>query len=325
MYNTADGIYRIYQNNELISETKNSLTETGKEILVRYLLRGRQVPFVNSICCGISSASNTQSTSSSLIVNNSLGFQVAATPVEGSSFTFTDNVAETLVFSGTLSGDQQFTLYELGITSQITELGKADEELLFDFDLVEEFDKYGSASNSGLVDSTNARMGTQMFQINLCADLNADYVECLTQLSDTVNTIGIVETYSSNDIFNVALFKSISPAASAIFKFMVDDSNYYKLIMPITTASGYKVSTAKKGSAEIVGSPVWSNINTLRISHNSASPIFLDGMRIEKSPNIIDIDNGLISRAVLSQPVVKLIGTPLDIEYSLVLGFNQVI
>jgi hypothetical protein len=325
MYDTADGIYRIYQNNELIAERKNSLTETGKEILVRYLLRGRQVPFVNSICCGVSSASNTQSTSSSLIVNNSLGFQVAITPVEGSSFTFTDNVAETLVFSGTLSGDQQFTLYELGITSQITELGKADEEMLFDFDLVDEFDKYGTAATSALVDSTNARMGTQMFEIPFCTDQSVDYVESLTQLSDTVNTIGIVETYSSNDIFNVALFKPISPAASVTFKFLVDESNYYKLTVPITTASGYKISSATKGSAEIVGSPTWSTVNTLRISHNSASSIFLDGMRIEKTPNVIDIDNGLISRAVLSQPVVKLVGTPLDIEYSLVLGFNQVV
>jgi hypothetical protein len=104
--------------------------------------------------------------------------------------------------------------------------------------------------------------------------------------------------------------------------FATDDSNYFQYTPTIGTlvngsASTYRVSGWAKSLWTSSGSPSWSTINSIefRVNKNSgACNFFLDAIRVEDY-DAVSSGYGLVSRSVLTTPIAKPIGTPMDIEY----------
>jgi len=318
------GIYRFFKDGVLIGEQKNGLTSTGKTLAIKTLLGARTGNFVNSIAYGVDSASNSLNSSSTVITNNILGFEIGRTQVIGSSYEIQSG-QEALVFSGEISDDTQCDIYEIGLFSAQNDnsIIKLTGELILDFDSIDLFTKYGTAAtgtaSSGFV-TASARIGANTYYLGKNQNGSSDYIELTTNPS----SLSFINSFVSQDLFKLAMINTCSnEGASVYFRMYTDDSNYYQLKFVSDTASGYQVLNTEKGQATLFGSPDWTNINKIRIFNATTSSfVLIDGFKIDYGTYYTDTNFGLVSRASLANPIFKPSGTPISIEYSVLMNLN---
>jgi hypothetical protein len=313
------GIYRFILDGEVIAEQKNALTQVGRPIAIKSLL-GIIPNFAGVIAYGIGKEQNVISASTNLISNNGLQFEIGRTPVIGSSLEILDST-DILVYTGTIDSTSQYQIHEValypgGITNTNADVAGST---LFDFDRVDLFNKTGTASASFLADAVEARIGTQLFSL-APTDGSTSYLT----YAATNNSLSKIDDYISFDTFRLAGLDPKPSSSSVNFRFYTDNSNYFDYVFATPSSSGYFIVSAEKGSAAITGNPSWSSITSVRIWQNSASAMYLDGLKIDYGSYLQDTLTGMISRAVLPTPVRKPAGIPLTIEYSLSIGFNQI-
>jgi hypothetical protein len=315
------GVYKIYQEGKLVAEAENALTETGKEIFIRYLVGGRKNYFVNSISCGISDVANTKS--GTLITNKSLGFEVADGNTIPPIYDPDTSGNDFIKFSTVVSGPSEFSIRELGLYARPARSTERNSEIIFTFDKIDKFIKEGTATSSQLIENNvNIRIGENIFSLTP-SDATTNYVEQSFGGLLDVNPFENIADYTSQDIFVLAVYNQVATTSSLNIRFFTDENNYYTITFPITATIGYQFSEVKKGTAVKVGSPVWENTKSIRMWHNSSSNLLLDAVKLTNLPEDLDRVSGLVSRAVLASPVKKRPGKPLTIEYYLTLGFNR--
>ena len=162
------------------------------------------------------------------------------------------------------------------------------------------------------------KIGGQLFNL-----VPTDGINSFLTYAANDNTLSEIDRYVSQDTFRLAGFKINNTTASVNITFYTDVSNYYNFVFPTPSSSGYFISEIQKGSAGIVGQPSWKTITSVKMWQNSASSIYLDALKIDFGPYLLDTVTGMISRAVLPSPIRKPPGIPLTIEYSLALDFNH--
>lgn len=313
------GTYKFILDGKVVAEQKNALTMSGRSIAIKSLL-GVIPNFAGVISYGIGNEKNTISASTNFISNNNLQFEIGRTPVIGSSLELL-NSTDILVYKGVIDSTSQYQIYEValfpgGITNTNADVAGST---IFDFDQVDLFTKIGTASASYLVDASESRIGSQLFYLS-----QTDGVNSYIGYNSTNNSLSLIDNYTSLDTFRLAGLDTNLYSSSINFRFYSDENNYFSYIFTTPTSSGYFITSVEKGSAVSIGSPNWANITTVRIWQNSASYVYLDGLKIDFGSYLIDSVTGMISRAVLDTPVRKPAGIPLTIEYSLSIGFNQI-
>jgi len=313
------GIYKVYQNGKLITEAENALTETGKEIFIRYLVGGRKNYFVNSLSCGISDIANTKS--GVLITNKSLGFEVADGNTVEPIYDPDTSGNDFLKFSTTIITPVQYNIRELGLYARPARSTERNDEIIFDFS-ADKFDKKGTATDSQLVTNVNTRLGDTMFSLTP-SDATTNNVSLVYSSVLDINPFENIADYTSQDLFVLAVYNQVATTSSLNIRFFVDQNNYFTLTFPITASIGYQFSEVKKGTAVKVGSPAWESTKSITMWHNSSSNLLLDGVKLTNLPESIDRASGLVSRAVLATPFQMGSGTPTSVEYYLTLGFNR--
>jgi hypothetical protein len=316
---SIDGIYRFYANGELKGEQKNSLTSAGRAIVIKSLM-GIIPNFVDSIAFGIDSTPNTLNSASTLITNNTLGFEIGRTKAVGNTFDAI-NSSDAIVFYGEIVDPYQYEIREVAVypSTNVDSTITVDGSTLFDFDQIDLFIKNGSASTASLTVSASARIGTSVLSMPGNGDGTSNYIEKITD----DNSLSFLSSYSSQDLFKFAFFKSHATASGLFYtRFMTDSSNHYTLSFDIPSASGYRILTAQKGSASITGSPSWENITSVRFWNGTASTIAIDAIRSDVGTYLTDTTFGMISRAVLATPIQKPASIPVAIQYSLLINFS---
>lgn len=313
-----EGIYRFIIDGQIVAEQKNALTPMGRAIAIKSLL-GVIPNFAGVITYGIGNEPNIISASTNLITNNGLQFEVGRTPVIGSSLDIS-NSTDVLVYTGTIDSTSQYEIYEVGLYPGGIINNNADVagSTLFDFDRVDLFTKIGTASGSALVESVEARIGSQLFSLT-----PSNGSDSYISYTATNNSLSTIDTYISLDTFRLAGLDLNEFSSSVNFRFYSDDTNYFDYTFSTPSSSGYFIVSTEKGAAVLTGNPSWSNITSVRIWQNSASAIYLDALKIDFGSYLQDTLTGMISRAVLPTPVRKPASIPLTIEYSLSVGFNQ--
>lgn len=306
------GIYRFYENGNMIYEQKNALTDLGRATAIKALI-GVIPQFASELSYGIGDTANT--VSGSFITNNALDYEVGRTNVIGSTLTkIAGTNREAIVFSGTINDVKSFSLREIGLyppLAGINELYTGKEIIAFDDNIT----LTGLGGSGTYITDSNIRIGSNGWSLPT-SNGTSSYVELNAQ-SGIAN---FLSGYSVNDTFAFAFYNPSVSNVTLTTRLFTDTSNYYTLTFS-TTGSGYKIATATKGSATITGSPIWNNITAIRIWQSAANNIFLDGMRINDTDGS-DTNYGLLSRAVLATPVTKSEAIPLDIQYVLSVGFN---
>lgn len=314
-----NGIYRFISDGKVIAEQKNALTDIGRTIAIKSLL-GIVPNFGGVIACGIGNNPNDVDPATNLISDNALNFEIARTPVIGSSLNMS-NSSDILVYSGTIDSTSQYQIYEVGLYPGGLQNTNADVagSTLFDFDRVDLFNKIGTASAAALVESIEARIGNQLFELP-----PTDGTDSYLSYAAANGNMAVIDNYVSLDTFRLAGFNLHSVSSSISFRFYADQNNYFTYTFYPPSSSGYFITTLEKSAAVIIGNPSWLNITDIRIWNNSASVMYLDALKIDVGPYLKDTLTGMISRAVLAEPLKKPASIPLTIEYSLSLGFNQI-
>ena len=312
------GIYRFYIDGKMILEKENAMTETGRSVVVKSLL-GIIPNFVDSIAYGIGASANSFNSASTLIVDKSLEFEVGRTKVISGSLE-SASTSNQLIFSGEIIDPYQYEIREVAIypSNNINSTVSLDGSIILNFDLIDDFVKYGTTTGASATPSSSARIGTSALSIPANGDSTSNYIEKVVD----GGIFSSLVSYSSQDLFKLALFKTSLDAASFYVRFQSDTSNYYDASFSVPSASGYFICKTVKGDVTVTGTPDWENITSVKIWNPSTSVLNLDALKIDTGPYSTDTNFGMISRAVLPVPINKPSSVPLVIEYSLLLNFS---
>jgi len=215
------------------------------------------------------------------------------------------------------------TIYEVGV-----------------FSVPEETQKYGfdskliSATNEG-VDSTG--LDTSKWYVSAARDTTYNYIGSSSILINNSTAVlgagsnyatfpGILNKdftqYSANDSIQLAFYVTNVTSISAktlTLRFrdnqVAPKTMYYTYTFPATTPLGFQVLTVPFKNFTFDSGFNYS-ITSIEVTTNHTQNISIDGIRVLNS-DFTNINSGLVSRAILSNPVVKNAGDTLDVEYVL--------
>lgn len=271
------------------------ITANGKKFIKRYLA-GQAGSMVGAISIGIGDATAT-------INDARLQFEFARVPVTVIDYDFANDL---LVFKGTLDESVEGKIYEVAIwTAEVNSAaGNQESKLLTSFDSASENWDVETMTSSGTrigVDSLNHTPALSTTTASILSGITLDLVD-----------------YSSLDQFTLAYNVSNSFTSSIKIRFRTDASNYFEFTVN-TPTTGYKFSTFAKGTATIVGAPLWSDINEIEVrttaTAGGSASVMYDGLRIDDIDTVAP-EYGLVARFIPT-PVVKTDGIVQDIEYAL--------
>lgn len=319
------GEYIFYQDGVEIARSENLITKFGKRFFTT-LMAGNTTFSRQDIAVGIAN-----STDYALADTNSrLGFEFYRTPVLFGSIDIKTNVTTTYatVYKATIPQDVAGTIKEIGLyPGARISANSYDSKYISDFENnFEWYDKDNPLLNPLLVtaatDNSVPRIGVTMVEHKF---VDGDTTSTSREFKYNTGSLDI-SGYSSNDSVTLAYNRANTNSSSIKIKFYSSPTDYFVgLITP--SGTGNKIDQISMASVfgNQVGSPNPAAISAVgievaRSSAASQAAIFLDGLRINDE-DTFDPIFGLISRSVLTTPLVKLAGRPVDIEYKISLGF----
>lgn len=319
------GVYKFYQNGELVGEAENSMTEIGRILAVKTLM-GAIPNFATSMGVGVSSDANGAKVNN-LVPNYRLGLKVATCPVIGSNIDSTVTY-DALLFKGRITDPLYYKIHEVALFSDPLLSGSTGykQELVLGFEPNDNF--YNSVAGLYLNDDayTNTtyrlvgRTGTDSsfdtwFRVGRKALLLGGTQEIYTE-----NSFTGLDQYDQTDEVTLGFYASaIGRTVTVKFYSGGGTSNFISFSFA-STAIGYNTITRTISQGTVTGSFDWSNITRVGVSA-SAATVVLDALRFE-NVNQLDTNRGMISRAVLPTAITKLANIPIDIEYTLRVGFG---
>jgi hypothetical protein len=291
-----NGVYRFYQHGKLIATQKNLITTEGRRLILRYL-SGTSPSLGGAIGLGVSAKAATVS-------DVRLGFEVFRVPVTVRN---SDYASGRVLFKGTIEQDAAFTMYESCLWSTFDNTrANADSEILTNFD--PEIEEWTNATT----DATQSRTSVDSIKVSATANATTS-----TRTEVDMDLSG----YSTEDIFRLAFHKADNNIASItlVFENVLAGGNF-KLTKTVSSLpTGYNVLTFRKGDFVATGAISWDGIDSMGLdvtAGGTAGSVILDGLRVEDT-DTINQDHIMVSRTVLTTPLVKTDVAPMDVEYSL--------
>jgi hypothetical protein len=304
------GTYIYYENGQEIYRSENVITKYGKRFLTSFLA-GRDSFSSKSMAFGIDSTA-AQDT------NTRLGFEFYRTPVLfGSTDIQTLNETSTyaVVYKAIIPQDVAGYITEVGIYPEYKEsLSSYDSKFIADFDNQLDW------TNTPLITTTDARVGQYLLTMSSDGTSAKEYKSNIQAID--------LSGYSVNDTLKLAYVKNDSNLQNIIIKFYSSALDYYSVTITPESGTGYKISSEIKIENMLLNASTAnvdpSNINQIGVTitpvSGQSTTVGLDALRINDE-DTFDPNFGLISRSVLSTPLVKLAGRQVDVEYRLDLGF----
>ncbi|AXH68758.1 minor tail protein [Streptomyces phage SparkleGoddess] len=291
------GVYRFYQDGNLIAEQPNLITTEGQRLILRYLA-GQSPSLGAAIGIGVSSVAAT-------VNDTMLGFEVERVPVNLRNADYTNTM---VIFKGTIDQDVVVNIYEMGLWSAAANnlSGEFDSRLLTTFDLELE------AWSNVVADTTANRTSIDAVRVN-------------AGISSTTNASLDVDMdlsgYSANDTFLLAFSKPNNNinTIKLIFEDVIGGGNASLTKTVSSLGTGYNILQFRKGDFTITGTFSWETITRMSFdvtAGGTAGYVILDGLRVEDldTPNQ---DFTLVSHAILGSPIQKTNVAPMDVEYAL--------
>lgn len=287
------------------------ITTEGKIHLKRYMA-GYTPAIARSFAFGIGATAET-------LGDRSLNAETSHTTVALVTYDF---VNDKLVFKSSIPEDYVGKIYEVGLYSLEADPvgGQYGSRLISTFD---------SGSETWVEPTTGAIASYTTLPIDDAGAVHRVGLDALlhtpalsTSSTSTLRDVDLdFSENSAADEFVFALNVANANTASVEYRFLTDTSNYYRFVIttPVTT-SGYKIVTAAKSTAIVVGSPSWADISEIRVITTSkasgASSVAHDAIRMEDR-DYANLDYVLVARKVLATPITKIAGKAQDVEYSL--------
>ena len=304
------GTYIYYENGKEIYRSSNVITKYGKRFLTNFIA-GTDSFSSKSMAFGVDSTAATEN-------DTRLGFEFYRTPILFGSTdiqTLNDITNYSVVYKATIPQDVAGYITEVGLYPEFKEsLSSFDSKFILDFESQLEW------TNTPLITLDEARIGQYLLKMSSNGTSAKEY-------KTNIQTLDL-SGYSVNDTLRLAFIKYDANLQNIIIKFYSSDLDFYSVTVSPASGTGYKLSSG------ITLNNLFSNASTTNVdptninkigititpTSGQSTSVGLDGLRVNDedtfSPNF-----GLISRSILTTPLVKLAGRQVDVEYRLDLGF----
>jgi hypothetical protein len=290
------------------------ITKFGKRFLTSYLAGGSAFP-AQEMAFGIDSTAVNASGN-----DTRLGFEFYRFPVSLATIDIqTDSNGDStyaVVYKTTVPQDVAGIIKEVGLyPSSKQSLNATDSKFITDFEnnmLWFDADLY----NPQLVTTPTPRVGATMFKVQSVSNSSKEFISKV----DTFNLAG----YSANDTITLAYNQEDNNLSSIKIKFYSSDTDYLYTTFNNFSSTGEAIKKAALSTLAISGNPDSTSIIKVGVEVAAKSSgntvVYLDGLRINDE-DTFDPKYGIIARSVLSSPLTKLAGRPVDIEFRLALNF----
>lgn len=230
----------------------------------------------------------------------------------------------TAIYKATLPQDISGVISEIGLYP-----GERKSVNSFDSKFITSFENnltwFNGIENPGLkVNNTTdpflSKIGESMIEVNVAPSSSKEYTNSLVVLD--------ISGYSVNDSIAIAYKKADNNLSKIRVKLYSSANAYYYVDFTPASGTGDRIQSIPVGT--LLGNissgytPDPTSITKIGIevtaSSGGATKVYFDGIRINDE-DTFDPQYGLISRSVLSTPLEKPSGRPVDIEYKLLLEF----
>lgn len=295
------GVFRLYQNGELIAERENVITTEGKKMIQRYLA-GQSANLGDAIALGVAGSP------SALAADTRLNFEIARIPVRLKNADFTNSV---IVFKGTLPQEDVYTIYEMGLWSQYSDAiaGEFSSRLLTTFNTVIE------PWTNVTLDAVNVRTSADSAKVTAGASATVQVRNASVDMD--------LSGYSGNDRVTLAFYKPDNNMLGVTFVFedATTGGKYASSEVAINGLSvGYNVISVAKSAFTQTGTVSWASITRYGVdvrANATGSNISLDAIRIEDT-DTVNRDFVLVSHTTSGSALAtKTAIAPMDVEYAI--------
>jgi len=307
------------------------ITKFGKRFLISYL-SGNNSFLSKELALGIgSTAPNAKGN------DTKLEFEFYRLPVELSSF----NILQTgvdidgdpvfdyfITYKSTIPQDISGVISEIGLyPGDRTSFNNFDSKFITSF--TNEFNWFSGSTNptsqGNTIDSNGnytflSKVSDSMIKVDVTSGQTKEYINSL--ISDDISG------YSINDTISIAYKKADNNVSKIRVKFYSSDLAYYYVDFTPESGTGDKIQTLSLSNlfsnyTAAPNLPDPSSIIKIGVETTASggnTTVYFDAIRINDE-DTFDPTYGLISRSVLSTPLIKKPGRPVDIEYKLQLEF----
>ena len=248
-------------------------------------------------------------------------FDISQTGVDGGGNPI---FAYTAIYKATVPQDVSGVISEVGLYPGVRSSNNSyDSKFITSFE--NNINWLDSSNNNPVLRSNStspaftAKIGESMVQFDVNQSTSKEYKNSIVNLD--------LSGYSVNDSLSIAYKKNDNNVTAIRVKLYSSETQYYYADFTPSSGTGDKIQSISMSS-------VFSNISTtapdptnitkvgVEVTAGSGGPttVYFDGLRINDE-DTFDPQYGLISRSVLTTPLQKPSGRPVDIEYKLQLEF----
>jgi hypothetical protein len=307
------------------------ITKFGKRFLTSYL-SGNSAFASKEIALGIGSTTPNAKGN-----DTRLNFEFYRLPVELSSFSILEAGVDGdgdpvynyfVTYKSTIPQDISGVVSEVGLyPGDRQSFNNFDSKFITSF--TNEFNWFNGTDNptsQGNTQDSNgtytflSRVSDSMIKVDVTSGQTKEYINSL--ISDDISG------YSINDTISIAYKKSDNNVSKIRVKFYSSDLAYYYVDFTPESGTGDKIQTLTLNNlfsnyTAAPNLPDPSSIIKIGVATTASggnTTVYFDAIRINDE-DTFDPGYGLISRSVLSTPLIKKPGRPVDIEYKLQLDF----
>jgi len=297
------------------------ITKFGKRFLTSYLA-GMISSQTKDLAFGIDSTA-VQTNGN----DTRLGFEFYRVPVSfGSIEIQTDgsgNSTYSVVYQATIPQDVSGIIKEIGLYPNTkSSINNYDSKFIADFENNLMWFK-SDGSNPELIalttSSVKPRVGTYFSKVAVSASQSVEFLCAYSGLD--------LSGYTASDSLSLAYNQENTNLESIVFKFYSSDSSYYSATFTGAASVTEPNKIAKVLFSTLTANNVYADLTSIikigiviTAKSSGQAVVYLDALRLDDE-DTFDANFGLISRSVLSSPVEKIAGKPVDIEYRINLGF----
>lgn len=296
------------------------ITKFGKRFLTDFIA-GNSAFNTRDIALGIGNTSATQD-------DTKLEFEFYRLPVTLGSIDIQDNGSGGFnyfaIYKTTIPQDVSGVISEIGLYPGLrASKNSYDSRFITSFEnnytWLDSFNNSPQLKANNSIEPFVSKIGEHMVQFDVAQSTSKEYTNSIVNLD--------LSGYSVNDSLTLAYKKKDNNVTKIRIKFYSSDTQYYYGDFTPTSGTGDKIQS-------ILMSSVFSNISStapdptnitkigIEVTAGSGGPttVYFDGIRINDE-DTFDPSYGLISRSILTTPLNKPSGRPVDIEYKLQLEF----
>jgi hypothetical protein len=301
---TFKGTYVFKQNNVEIGRSENLITTNGRKVLLQYLVGTRTNWAADMAIGAINNSVN--------VSDVELNFETGRYPVSLKTYISANQTnPDLIVVRATLPSSLYANIYEIGLypDTRITNVANRNDKILTDFSDLTNWVTSIANENLNVTNQGNTYITGFSPQGTASPRIGGFSVDLEPNTKYENNSFAFsLEGYTDLDTLQILAYNTASGVVTVKMKDILE--NEYS----------FNYTLSANGSYQILSVPFPANINfadtinSVSITTNSTASLTIDAIKTSVTNELTNEDY-IISKSILTTPIAKVYGTPLDIEY----------